>query len=873
MNYKNISRGLALSLAISFAGCASDGNQGKQPSNTDGSQQTSDLNSNEGNETNPNGASFDWEFTTRGEDGAAPQGTFGLSFHLDSLFNHPDYDMPINNYSYEELRVLRSIPYARLGHWFKEVDLFEKFNGIKEYVESLEPIAKNYAMDQIKNEESEYWRLWRTNYPKTYSLFKLDAKEAVFVKRVDAEIAKLEEKRYVEKEGLKLLNLDLAENTNYLRCPSSEAINLLRENNFCISETRAEQMYNPYEYYHNLPHYITTDLFLAAYNAYLVWELQCEEEENIHPLMSKFTSEMYYQSLEDLESCSDKAIRPLAEHAVVYYAIASYLFSGEECKNLPDGLRDIYGQEKQAIESESDGPSALLKSPMPYSLFKPRSFYTRNENTKKYFKGMMWLQSAKYRIEKDEAIVYPLFLALQYERLDPSTKQNMEKVNNLLTFLIGEVDNCSIMDISAKLAPDFGIKSDADLKDPQKLASARSYLEKENSRCNRLYNRVESSKPVAEINFMPQRYTPDAEVLMWMCDIRKESGRPFPDGLDVLNAFGNTVAENLLNNTDPGTKKWAEYASTSAKMKSKFKNYPDFNKSIYNKSIEALVALQNKGIQPDYMKTKAWQMKNTNTALASWAELKHNTILYAEQPGEAEGGEGGERIYMPEPEWYSDIVEPNLAFWRKAIELLELNGKVLAENKIKNNSENDSRNNSETFWKGNWLLNNAKKFLEITQKELAGTPVHEKLNVDTNFEDFCNHLFFKDGTKINNTDIAKIADIYTREIHNGPDNGILHTGLGLVNSIYVLVENNGHIYLTEGAVYDYRLTVLGERLNDDEWRKKLNENYSLGRPKWMEPYILKDNNRVRILQNVGERSLRGWEFEEEPQENSGWFTH
>ena len=47
---------------------------------------------------------------------------------------------------------------------------------------------------------------------------------------------------------------------------------------------------------------------------------------------------------------------------------------------------------------------------------------------------------------------------------------------------------------------------------------------------------------------------------------------------------------------------------------------------------------------PYFMKTPQWQKKNLNTALASWAELKHDAILYAKQPMVAECGSGG-----PEP--------------------------------------------------------------------------------------------------------------------------------------------------------------------------------------------------------------------------------
>ena len=56
-----------------------------------------------------------------------------------------------------------------------------------------------------------------------------------------------------------------------------------------------------------------------------------------------------------------------------------------------------------------------------------------------------------------------------------------------------------------------------------------------------------------------------------------------------------------------------------------------------------------------------WQYKNLNTGLASWTELKHDTILYAEQSGAEMGG--GEEFQIPPyiPPGPKGYVEPNPA--------------------------------------------------------------------------------------------------------------------------------------------------------------------------------------------------------------------
>ena len=65
---------------------------------------------------------------------------------------------------------------------------------------------------------------------------------------------------------------------------------------------------------------------------------------------------------------------------------------------------------------------------------------------------------------------------------------------------------------------------------------------------------------------------------------------------------------------------------------------------------------------PDFMKSRVWARKSLNTALGSWTELRHDTILYAKQSVAAEG-DGGEE---PETPGY---VEPYPAFYAKIAEL------------------------------------------------------------------------------------------------------------------------------------------------------------------------------------------------------------
>src|SRR5436189_6442257 len=58
---------------------------------------------------------------------------------------------------------------------------------------------------------------------------------------------------------------------------------------------------------------------------------------------------------------------------------------------------------------------------------------------------------------------------------------------------------------------------------------------------------------------------------------------------------------------------------------------------------------------PEAMRTHAWAMKTLNTQLASWTQLRHDTILYAKQRYT-----GGDGCVYP-----AGFVEPRVAFWQR----------------------------------------------------------------------------------------------------------------------------------------------------------------------------------------------------------------
>ncbi len=241
--------------------------------------------------------------------------------------------------------------------------------------------------------------------------------------------------------------------------------------------------------------------------------------------------------------------------------------------------------------------------------------------------------------------------------------------------------------------------------------------------------------------------------------------------------------------------------------------------------------LEAKGAQyPAFMQTQAWTRKDIHTALGSWTELKHDTILYAKQTM-AEMGGGGE---APEPPhgW----VEPNPEAYARLLALARMTRDGLKSRNLL--SENTSANLDR--------LDNLLAFLlKTAQQELAGQPLsrqdYERIKyyggeleamtlaaADPQGE---GRPFFSDDDQA-----ALVADVAT-----DPNGQVLEEATGRIFEIYVVVPsgNKGGFNLAKGGVFAYYEFPwpMNDRLTDESWRAKLKAGKAPAQPEWTQSFI------------------------------------
>jgi len=222
------------------------------------------------------------------------------------------------------------------------------------------------------------------------------------------------------------------------------------------------------------------------------------------------------------------------------------------------------------------------------------------------------------------------------------------------------------------------------------------------------------------------------------------------------------------------------------------------------------------------MRTEAWAAKAHQTGLGSFAELKHDTILYTKQAA-AEGGDGGEipdrRNWMePEPVAFARLAAIS-ELLRAGLEDRDLLPKELSQ-----------------------LLRDLEElltFLErIARDELAGLPISEADDERLTFiGGELEALWWR--TSDTETDASPSADEQAAIVADIASGGgeVLEVGTGRIDRIYVLVpDDEGTFQVAVGGVYSYYefATPAGERLTDEAWRAMLDAGEAPERPSWQE---------------------------------------
>ena len=760
---------------------------------------------------------------------------------VEKLLDSIDYDMDISGLSLADVRTLRNAPAAQRGLPFRDSYIRGIYNATTWYDSLMWKFDEKVESSGMDSKDDESWRDFYYRVIDEKNLLNYNDQEKAFIKRLQEREEELAKQNFEVPEGLRVNMANLL-NPTQIKEFDEQLGQRLGEVGFAVVPARHNQLFEVYEEndYRDFPNFVTTDLYLQLYHLYFDCMLRELEENSLLPMMIRFTRDMH-ELLYNMErwSGSDEQVNKIAHHNAAFYNIAYKLFTGDFIFERGEG--DIDTEEVNKVMAAENNYSDFMQDyknvMFAYSLFRPRGHYTRSEKLQRYFRGMMWLQTVPFGLNHEDEVRAAVMQAYAL-KVDKESQENYNRLNQLITFLMGKSDNLSLPQVMAEVEK-TGMQMEDLIHNDDAIAKITAKLNEIGDKQTRIRPKFEKTSH-NKINVMPQRYQPDAEVLQEMVDYdNKPTKRATPKGLDFFAAMQVSAAEKIL--LDEKTE-WKDFGRMLEKMKGRMQqiNWSETIATEWMSTIRTLCDRDPQLNMPYFMVTSEWKLKDLNAMLASWAELKHDAILYAKQPAGAECGGGG----PPEPV-VKGFVEPNISFWKKAISLLDNTERLLKEENML--TEKISNATERIREEVQFLLNVSEK--ELAGKELSEEEYDQLQYIGATFENISLDLvrekdqYLMGWSDVQGADkkVALVADVYTANADNNPNKSILFEAVGDADEIYVVVEIGGYLYLTRGAVLSYRefIQPIDEpRLTDEEWQQQLEKNPRKGVPEWMKQIIV-----------------------------------
>lgn len=644
---------------------------------------------------------------------------------------------------------------------------------------------------------------------------------------------------------------------------TADELAVLSENNFVVlNRLGSDDLLDMYDYYwtNDLPVIVTTDAILQSWHLIFDGYLKYVEAGILTTLLERLS----LSCLDTLSATFDSGEQDetVVRDVRLYFAVAAQLAN-------PEGEVDPFLlQDVRAILSEImaetplnkavnmlDGDPSTKRFIDDFSLYKPRGHYTESEVLENYFRLFKWLSRIPFyfndtaglnlidRTYEDttrEALLLSWVLRESSFEVDkygfPSEPYSGFEVwkmfTDFLDVVIGTTYAISPLDIDAEVAAAVGDMgwSYGDLND-QIVSTVRMQIVEDITYSSPLdayapdlyYGQMVSPKTLV---FLGERLTQDTFALNHLTS-PYVFNRALPNGLDFASSsLFSARATQLLK-----TQAQFNYGEQLKKVQGMIAGWPEEEKqTIYWQWVESLGELTvttprtlgNEQNLPMFMTTPAWLDEKLTTVMGSWAQLKHDSILYSKQ--------GSSFVICMTPEGY---VEPYPQFYQK----LRSTGNMFFSS-LGGLLEDNPRLNY-AHEKFNYALHNLE---DVAQHELKGEALNEteKAFINNTFSldtSICGGPYVRGWLaelvasvpsitshhdSYPNSRASTIADIHT---DYGKTQSVLEVGTGLMEHLIAAVPGfDGTPILAVGPVFSYYEAVvdIDHRMTDEDWRSILN---------------------------------------------------
>jgi len=520
-------------------------------------------------------------------------------------------------------------------------------------------------------------------------------------------------------------------------------------------------------------------------------------------------------------------------------------------------------------------PSPLFVYKEDYSQYVPRGHYTRSKKLKQYFKALMWLGRMTFLIRggdgqqikallpmaeaRKQTLAAAMLAGMMEKRLSDgrTLAQTWDRLYSVTAYYVGLADDLTPYEYRAAMRGAIGQAVSASaLTDAAKFFELRKRLAE--MRKPEIYSglgdfegppaAIADEKTLAEalgltqgMRLMGQRYIPDSYMMGRLVyptvGLFAGQGQPFtyvpsrggpirgfPRGLDVMAILGSARAKHWLRKLgDDAYQKFDETLTTLTGEFAKI-DRAGWNRNMYWSWLYTLKALLKEypSGYPTFMRTEAWQDKQLSAALASWSQLRHDTILYAKQSYTGVG-----TGMPPRPKMVEGYVEPVPEFYGRLLALTRMTLAGLDDFKVLDRTSRGRLAALEQI---------VERLLAISKQELTNRPLTK--------DDYAFIRSFGDrlksaiaGVKNDGLETTIIADVHT----DGNTRRVLEEGTGYLHPMVVVYPMpDGGLVAGVGPVlshYEFK-HPMSKRLTDEAWKQMLRSGTAPALPEWAQAFTV-----------------------------------
>jgi hypothetical protein len=589
--------------------------------------------------------------------------------------------------------------------------------------------------------------------------------------------------------------------------------------------------------------FITTDLFLHATHLIFDRMLQKFEQNFFAPTLGKSMS----AALTELEKVRGSVDSASYEAARDMFSVPSALLAADSAAAMKLSER-ASAEVQKILSAQGRGPSEIGGAMTDYTRYLPRGHYTLTPELERYFRAMTFLGDCGLELfdpdgaPRPENVRTAALVTLVLDSLGETWRSFEEPID----FLIGNPDDGGFKIYRNLVKKDIG--NVEGLRDAAKLetlaADIRTTVPAPRIRdraTGNISKEEEEATRGQEFRISGKRFTFDAYVLHQLTSPRvgtDENPRNLPEGTDVMAVLGSRAADGVAEQN----KDFLHYPGNMKALKEEAVKFFADDGTFYTLWIDVLRGFfRGSGSKQFFYNSGAWQWKKLLTASAAWAEMKHDTLLYARQGGAEMGGYDAVagKFAPPAPRGY---VEPDPQAFGGIIAALDRLSEFIVKFSMDAGAGEKSddeegflaiQNEEGEPLSGSEYVAKIKRFRELcalakatAEKQVAEKPLtpEDYENIKKIARSFGPQLLLPGGWEIEwdkweELRMALVADVAT-DFNAGR---VLQVATGTPRKIFVYVNDKmGGSRITRGYVFSYYEFAgdLSEgRMTDEKWRE------------------------------------------------------